>query len=144
MHGKSGQKPEWMWCHYELVLRWIWKSKCVPEFKVFAWLLLKDRLNTFGMMDRRHWNRSDLSSCRLCISDMLEDCDHLFFLAAPLAVPGGTGSAWLGISNLVSYGLHLCGLAYWKQQNDLVSYRGHPSCNRWFTSFKQEAGATSS
>lgn len=36
------------------VLGWIWKSKCVPKLKVFFWLLLNDRVNTFDMMDRRH------------------------------------------------------------------------------------------
>jgi hypothetical protein len=33
----------------------IWKSRCLPKLWVFAWLLLKDRLNTKDLMHRRHW-----------------------------------------------------------------------------------------
>jgi hypothetical protein len=29
---------------------WIWKAKCVPRIKLFAWLLLVDRLNTRDML----------------------------------------------------------------------------------------------
>lgn len=28
------------------VLSWVWKSKCVRKLKVFAWLLINDKLNT--------------------------------------------------------------------------------------------------
>lgn len=35
--------------------RWIWKSKCTMKLKVFAWLLLSDRLNTKNMLRRRHY-----------------------------------------------------------------------------------------
>ena len=33
--------------------KWIWKSKCMSKHKVFAWLILNDRLNTKDMMIRR-------------------------------------------------------------------------------------------
>lgn len=29
-------------------INWIWKSKCAMKIKVFGWLLLIDRLNTYG------------------------------------------------------------------------------------------------
>lgn len=33
---------------------WIWGSKCTMKQKVFAWLLISDRLNTKNMLKRRH------------------------------------------------------------------------------------------
>jgi hypothetical protein len=38
------------------VYTWLWKSSCVMKRKVFAWLLLVDRLNTRDLLRRRHWN----------------------------------------------------------------------------------------
>jgi hypothetical protein len=43
----------------------IWKSKCQMKHKVFAWLLMIDRLNTRDLLARRQCPR--------------EDRDHLFF-----------------------------------------------------------------
>lgn len=64
---------------HDRALGWIWRSNCVPKLKIFTWLLLNDRLNTFDMMDRRHCNRSNISTCRLCSVGMLQDWNHLFF-----------------------------------------------------------------
>jgi hypothetical protein len=36
-----------------LTILWIWKSKCIPKIKFFAWLLLNDRLNTRNILRRR-------------------------------------------------------------------------------------------
>ena len=52
---------------------WIWKSKCMSKHKVFAWLLLHDRLNTKEMMLRRHWKVAENNDCGLCPSHVLED-----------------------------------------------------------------------
>jgi hypothetical protein len=57
----------------------IWKSKCLPKLKVFAWLLLMDRLNTKDLMLRKNWHIEDGISCVLCDSHTLETKDHLFF-----------------------------------------------------------------
>lgn len=35
--------------------KWIWKSRCTMKLKVFAWLLLLERLNTKNMLHRRHY-----------------------------------------------------------------------------------------
>jgi len=35
---------------------WIWKAKCTPRIKFFAWLVLVDRLNTKDMLRRCHSN----------------------------------------------------------------------------------------
>jgi hypothetical protein len=58
---------------------WIWKSKCTMKLKMFAWLLLSDRLNTKDMIQRRHWNVTDNYNCVLCAGHIHEDRDHLFF-----------------------------------------------------------------
>jgi hypothetical protein len=58
---------------------WIWKSRCTMKIKVFAWLLLSDRLNTKDMLQRRHWHATDNYDCVLCSAGEREDIDHLFF-----------------------------------------------------------------
>lgn len=35
--------------------KWMWKSKCIPRLKFFAWLVLVDRLNTKSMLHRRNF-----------------------------------------------------------------------------------------
>jgi hypothetical protein len=51
----------------------------VLKIKVFAWLLISDRLNTKDMIKRRHWNVTDEYHCILCSSHTYEDRIHLFF-----------------------------------------------------------------
>lgn len=58
---------------------WIWKSKCAPKIKFFAWLLLNDRLNTRNMLRRRNQFLEEGYSCVLCQNDIEETIDHLFF-----------------------------------------------------------------
>ena len=64
--------------------QWIWKSKCVPRIKFFAWLLAVDRLNTKTMLRRHHYNTQAGLFCVLCRNNSEEDIDHLFF-ACPFA-----------------------------------------------------------
>ena len=40
--------------HSNPLLMWIWKSCCTLKTKVFAWLVIMDRLNTKDMLLRRH------------------------------------------------------------------------------------------
>ena len=61
------------------LLCWIWKSSCTIKIKVFAWMLIMDRLNTKDMVDRRHWHMDDGVTCRLCPLQVRETRDHLFF-----------------------------------------------------------------
>jgi hypothetical protein len=49
------------------------------KLKVFAWLLLSDRLNTKDLLKRRHWNVTEDYTCHLCHSQVYEDRVHLFF-----------------------------------------------------------------
>ena len=58
---------------------WIWETCCTMNYKVFAWLLLRDRLNTKDMLKRRHWNVADNDHCVLCPLRTYEDRQHLFF-----------------------------------------------------------------
>jgi hypothetical protein len=46
--------------------------------KVFAWLLLMDRLNTRDMMIGRHWYLPTGANCVMCNQNHLETRDHLF------------------------------------------------------------------
>jgi len=58
----------------------LWKSQCTPRIKVFAWLLLVDRLNTRVMLRRRKRRNFNIQSgvaCVLLRSE--EDINHLFF-----------------------------------------------------------------
>jgi hypothetical protein len=47
--------------------------------KFFAWLLLKDRLNTKDLLQRRHWKVTEDFYCVLCPLRVREDRFHLFF-----------------------------------------------------------------
>lgn len=57
----------------------IWKSRCTPHVKFFAWLVLVDRLNTKDMLQRCHLNIQDGPECVMCSVGELETIDHLFF-----------------------------------------------------------------
>jgi hypothetical protein len=61
------------------VYKWVWKSCCRLTVKVFAWLILRDRLNTKDMLVRRHWNVTEDLTCVLCPLHVHEDRAHLFF-----------------------------------------------------------------
>lgn len=61
------------------VYKWIWSSACAMKLKVFAWLLLSDRLNTRDMLIRRNWKVTDDKHCVLCPGRIYEDRIHLFF-----------------------------------------------------------------
>jgi hypothetical protein len=55
----------------------IWKTKCVMKQKVFAWLLVMDRLNTRDILCRRKCPIPD-DKCVVC-HQVRETRDHLFF-----------------------------------------------------------------
>jgi hypothetical protein len=96
-HTPSDQNDVWSYCwggpykaakfydhihsHIQVpgVYKWLWKSSCIMRTKVFAWLLLSDRLNTRDMLQRRHWRVTNDTHCELCLLDAYEDRSHLFF-----------------------------------------------------------------
>jgi hypothetical protein len=49
------------------------------RIRVFAWLMVSDRLNTRDMIRRRHWNITNVFNCVLCTTHTNEDWQHLFF-----------------------------------------------------------------
>jgi hypothetical protein len=61
------------------VYSWLWKSCCTMKFKVFAWLLLSDRLNTRDLLQQRHWKVAEDTHCELCPSHSYEHRIYLFF-----------------------------------------------------------------
>jgi hypothetical protein len=61
------------------IYKWLWKSCCMMRSKMFAWLLLSDRLNTRDLLQRRHWHVTDDTHCVLCPGRFYEDRAHLFF-----------------------------------------------------------------
>ena len=63
----------------------IWKSKCIMRHKVFAWLMLNDRVNTRDLLLRRHFNIGDDHDCPMCNMGVVETNAHLFY-ECPFAV----------------------------------------------------------
>lgn len=61
------------------VFKWLWKSKCIPRLKFFAWLILVDRLYTKMMLNRRNLTVQPHLFCVLCNGQVEEDLMHLFF-----------------------------------------------------------------
>jgi hypothetical protein len=61
------------------VYKWLWKSCCIMRIKVFGWLVLRDRINTRDMLQRRHCKVTEDTHCELCSSRGYEDRIHLFF-----------------------------------------------------------------
>jgi hypothetical protein len=65
--------------HHNQTVLWIWKSKCVPTIRLFAWLLLNDRLNTKNVLKRRKKHLDEGYNCVLCSDCVEETVEHLFF-----------------------------------------------------------------
>jgi hypothetical protein len=135
-------------------LRAIWKSKCMPKLRVFAWLLLKDRLNTKVMMIRKQWNVDSGPSCILCTDQVLETRDHLFFdcpfarscwdmcqihwnTAMPIsqrfleAKTSFAGPCFMEVAVCVAWNI-------WKERNDFIFNNRLPSFDRWKVRFQSD------
>lgn len=136
------------------IFRMIWKSRCTPRVKFFAWLVLVDRLNTKSMLQRRHLNVQDDALCIMCASGHEETIHHLFFecsfakecwakiqfqwddllplmdrlMQAPMAqtLPFYTEATLIAAWEL------------WKLRNDKVFQCREPTPNIWFSNFKSQ------
>jgi hypothetical protein len=64
-----------------LVFKVIWQSRCTPRVKIFAWLILVDRLNTEDMLQRRNLNIEGSPICIMCKRGELETIEHLFLMS---------------------------------------------------------------
>ena len=137
----------------DVAFKWIWQSKCTNKWKVFGWLLLADRLNTRGLLKRKHMKlRDDDYTCLLCRRPPEETVEHLFFqcefsracweklgITWPsqgnrLQLLHATKSSWNGpmfmdIFIVASWSL-------WKERNN-KHFRGvAPTIDGWAKSFK--------
>jgi hypothetical protein len=136
------------------VYKMLWKSKCTPRIKFFAWLVMVDRLNTKTMLRRRHLNIEDDELCVLCDSGLEEDIDHLFF-ECPFA-----GQCWNSINLTWDTSLSLmerlamansiqnleffteatiiAAWELWKLRNDKIFQRRLPTTTIWLANFKNQ------
>jgi hypothetical protein len=136
------------------IFKAIWKSRCTPRVKFFAWLVLVDRLNTKSMLHRRHLNIQDDSLCVMCDRDEEETIDHLFF-ECPFA-----RECWVTIhfdwdvsvqlndrlteARLASHlpffteAALIAAWELWKLRNDRVFHRRDPSPSLWLSNFKSQ------
>jgi hypothetical protein len=135
-------------------LKAIWKSKCLPKLRVFAWLLLMDRLNTKELMQRKNWQIEGGLFCVLCSHHFEESRDHLFF-QCPFA-----HSCWekiniqwdnsLEISSRFTQArqafrgpcfieIAICAAwNIWKERNGFIFRNEAPSLARWEVRFKSD------
>jgi hypothetical protein len=60
------------------IFRWIWKSYCQSKHRVFAWLLVQDRLSTRNIL-RRKGITLESYNCEFCHVAHGETTQHLFW-----------------------------------------------------------------
>jgi hypothetical protein len=137
------------------IFKIIWRSKCIPRIKFFAWLVLVDRLNTKTMLQRRHINiqGGDLL-CVMCNEGEQETIDHLFF-ACPFAKAcwAAINFAWDDTADILdrlilggaehplpffSEAAMVAAWELWKLRNDKVFQRRNPSLQLWLSNFKNQ------
>lgn len=137
---------------------WLWKTKCVMKVKVFAWLLFSDRLNTRGMLNRRHCAKEDDDlTCVLCDGRHRETRLHLFF-SCPFSARCWQylGIIWnlnLEFFQMVTFArwrfgslggkgfleiFFIAAWHIWKQRNGLVFENVAPSFQSWKSLFTKE------
>lgn len=58
------------------LFKWMWKCKVQNKHKFFFWLFLRDRINTRNL---QHRNNLETYSCVLCVENLEEDIQHIFF-----------------------------------------------------------------
>jgi hypothetical protein len=136
------------------VFSWLWKSKCTPRVKFFAWLVLVDRLNTKTMLRRRNLYAEDDAHCILCTGRIDEDLDHLFF-DCPFSKScwEKIGMQWNTDLSLYPRLAHarqqqnipffmeivvIASWEIWKLRNDKVFNSGPIHIDIWFRNFKNQ------
>jgi hypothetical protein len=136
------------------VFKVIWKSRCTPRIKFFAWLVLVDRLNTKDMLQRRHLHIQDGPNCVMCNTGDLETIDHLLF-QCPFAQDcwariGITWDTSLQLLDRVAQARTVHNIPFfteaaliaawelWKMRNDKVFQRHEPSPAAWLATFKNQ------
>lgn len=134
--------------------KWLWKSKCIPKIKFFAWLMLKNKLNTRNMLRRRRKFLDEGYACPVCLQDFEETRDHLFFSCQSACDRWNVISiAWnicLPIHQRLKVARRIFAYPFfmeifmigtwciWQERNALVFYGIPPNLHRWKTLFKKE------
>lgn len=134
---------------------WILKAKCTNKWKMFAWLLLADRLNTRNMLRRRKqvlWDNN--YACLFCANPPEETLEHLFFRCSFSALcRGELGLSWNDRGDRLHL-LHeakqtwtrpmfmevfiVAAWGLWKERNN-KHFRGVvPSVDSWTQRFKRD------
>uniref|UniRef100_A0A453ILD2 Reverse transcriptase zinc-binding domain-containing protein n=1 Tax=Aegilops tauschii subsp. strangulata TaxID=200361 RepID=A0A453ILD2_AEGTS len=113
-HGKKAEysaKKYYDFVHQPVIanpiLSWVWKSFCTMTIKMFAWLVIMDRVNTKDMIHRCHWRINDGPSCVLCPTGVIEDRNHLFFQCNfSMRIWNYLQVSWLDSNDMVQIALH--------------------------------------
>jgi hypothetical protein len=139
--------------HPDVTIPWIWESKCIPKIKFFSWLLLNDRINTRNILRRRKLLEEGYS-CVLCLEDVEESVEHLFFdCHSAVSRWFALGISWIDHPN-IHHKLQVAKLDFaqpyfmetfmigawclWNERNDLV-FNGKPPClAAWKSTFKAQ------
>jgi hypothetical protein len=133
--------------------KWIWKSSCQNRHKVFFWLLLKDRISSRELLQRKNMALQDYS-CVLCTNGLSESSIHLF-IQCPFAIQCW---GWLNIQIDTSLDpfqalqsfrdqlnvpffmeiIILMCWTIWKSRNDLIFRQINPCLNKAKADFREE------
>ena len=131
----------------------IWKCQCTLRVRIFAWLILVDRLNTRVMLRRCNFHIQGGYNCVFCHLGVDEDVDHLLF-ACPFAE-----RCWrkLHVHWNLSLDIHarimqarqassysffmeiflIAAWEIWKLRNAIIFYAARGSLNLWIVRFKE-------
>ncbi|XP_073351675.1 uncharacterized protein [Aegilops tauschii subsp. strangulata] len=157
-HGKKAEysaKKYYDFVHQPVIanpiLSWVWKSCCTMTIKMFAWLVIMDRVNTKDMIQRRHWRINDGPSCVLCPTGVTEDRNHLFFQCNfSMRIWNYLQVSWLDSNDMVQIAVHarkefnkpffsevgfLAWWNIWKVRNDRAFRHVNPTFRQWRNGF---------
>ena len=125
------------------------------KIKVFAWLLVSDRLNTRDMLRRRNWNVTSDYDCVLCPTHVTEDWMHLFFdcnfrvrIWTYLQIDWAPADTFEEVFVMARKKFNkpfftevviLAAWHIWKQRNEAIFQRVLPTFNGWKRRFIYEA-----
>lgn len=137
------------------IYAWIWKSKVLLRIKVFAWLMVSDRLNTREMIKRRNWKLEGTDHCVLCPTQTTETWMHLFFhcnfsvrVWTYLQIEWEPGDSFHQVFDAArrKFGkpffaevVILACWHIWKQRNEAIFQKVMPSFRGWRARFIHEA-----
>lgn len=133
--------------------KWIWNSNCQNKHKVFAWLIMKDKLSTRELLRRKNMELQDYN-CVLCNNAVEESLLHLM-CTCPFAQ---TCWAWLNCrispqsdlyQNIENFRIQLqvpffmeiiiiMGWSVWKARNRLIFNQVQPAVESTKRAFKSE------